>query len=62
MSARTQGGVLLIVGVLIILLSAAADRLGIGGFPGIGWKQILGIVGGVVVASVGMLRLRRRPA
>jgi hypothetical protein len=62
MSARSQGGVLLIVGVVLLVLSAAADWLGIGGFPGVGWKQILGIAAGAVVAVAGFCRLRRTPA
>ena len=49
---------LLVVGVLIFLSSAAADPLGIGGAVGVGWKQITGMVVGVVVAAVAMTRLR----
>jgi len=60
MSKSTIGVVLLVAGVLIFLISAAADPLGIGGAPGIGWKQILGMVVGVVVAAAGMANLRSR--
>jgi hypothetical protein len=60
MSKRTIGVVLLVAGVLIFLISAAADPLGIGGAPGIGWKQILGMVVGVAVAAAGMTNLRSR--
>ena len=62
MSARTQGGILVLVGVVVLLVSATADILGIGGFPGVGWKQLAGIAAGVAVAASGMLLLRRRPA
>ncbi len=62
MSNKTIGVVLLVVGVLLFLISATADSLGIGGSPGIGWKQGAGIVVGVVAAAIGMLRLRARAA
>ncbi len=62
MSRKTVGVVLLVVGVLLFLVSAAADSLGIGGSPGIGWKQMLGMVIGVVLAATGMTNLRARQA
>jgi hypothetical protein len=58
MSKKTVAMVLLVVGVLLFLISAAADSLGIGGYPGIGMKQVAGIVVGVVLAAIGMVRLR----
>jgi hypothetical protein len=58
MSGKGQGVILLVIGVLLFLGSAAADPLGLGGAPGFGWKQIAGVVLGVVVAAVGMVRLR----
>ena len=60
MSDKTVGVVLLVAGVLLFLVSAAADPLGIGGYPGIGMKQLAGIVVGVVIAALGMVRLRSR--
>ena len=62
MSKKTVGAALLVVGVLLFLISAAADPLGIGGSPGIGIKQVAGIVVGVVLAAIGMVRLRSRQA
>ena len=62
MSKKTVGVALLVVGVLLFLISAAADPLGIGGSPGIGMKQVAGIVVGVVLAAIGMVRLRSRQA
>lgn len=59
MSKKTRSSVLLIAGVLICLASLAADSIGLGGYPGLGWKQILGAVVGVGLAAVGMLGLRR---
>ncbi len=58
MSQRTVARIMLIVGVLIFLVSAGADQLGIGGTPGIGWKQIIGMVLGVVLAGAGLTRGR----
>jgi hypothetical protein len=52
--------VLLVGGVLVFLVCLAADSLGIGGAPGIGWKQITGAAVGVVIAACGMVLLRRR--
>jgi len=46
--------VVLIAGIAILLLSALADIVGIGGAPNtLGYKQIAGIVVGAVVAIVG---------
>jgi hypothetical protein len=36
--------VLLVTGTLVGVLSLTADLLGIGAFPGFGWKQVLGTV------------------
>ena len=52
--------VLLIGGVLLFLLSLAADAVGIGGAPGMGWKQISGAIVGVGAAGAGLVLLRRR--
>lgn len=41
-----------------MLVSLGADVLGLGGFPGFGWKQIVGSFVGVVVAVAGALGLR----
>lgn len=61
MNQKTLGVGLLVVGVILFLVSAAADTLGIGGAPGFGWKQITGVIIGVVLAAVGMTRLRPAP-
>ena len=58
MSKKTVAVALLVGGVLLFLVAAAADLLGIGGYPGIGMKQLAGIVVGVVLAAVGIVRLR----
>ena len=52
--------ILLVLGVLLFLVSLTADAIGLGPSPGLGWKQILGAVVGVVIAAVGMMRMRRQ--
>jgi hypothetical protein len=47
-----------VVGVLLALVSLFADSLGIGGEPGFGWKQTLGLVVGVALAAFGWRRHR----
>ena len=50
---------LLVAGVLLFLFSLTADTIGIGEGPGVGWKQITGAAIGVVIAAIGIVRLRR---
>jgi hypothetical protein len=50
-------------GILLVVISAFADRLGLGRSPGIGWRQTLGVVVGVLVALAGLyLRRRAKPS
>ncbi|HPC83302.1 MAG TPA: hypothetical protein P5234_07965 [Thermoanaerobaculaceae bacterium] len=58
MNQKTLGVGLLVVGILLFVASAAADTIGIGGAPGFGWKQITGVIVGIVLAALGMTRLR----
>jgi hypothetical protein len=51
--------VLLVAGVLLFVVSLTADITTIGEGTGIGWKQITGAVIGVVIAAIGIVRLRR---
>jgi hypothetical protein len=37
------------------LLSLFADLIGIGGYPGIGYKQVVGIIFGVVIIVIGSI-------
>lgn len=60
MKSRSLAVALLVVGVLLFLVSLAADQLGIGGAGGFGWKQWAGAVVGIVLAAVGMFLFRRR--
>ncbi len=58
MSRKGMGVVLLVVGIAILVGAAAADPLGIGGAAGFGWKQMVGVSAGVLVAAVGLARWR----
>ena len=61
MSKKTIGVLLIILGVVVLVVSLAADGLGIGGMPGFGWKQILGTVVGVIVALGGVWLALNKP-
>jgi hypothetical protein len=52
---KTIGIVLLVLGIVLLLLSLAADMVGIGGAPGLGYKQIAGIIIGAIVAVIGFV-------
>ena len=53
MSKRTIGFGLIALGVVIAVVSLAADVIGIGNQAGFGWKQQLGTATGVIVVLVG---------
>jgi hypothetical protein len=53
MSKRTLAVVLIVLGVVLALVSLAADVLGIGNGTGFGWKQILGTIVGVLLVVAG---------
>jgi len=52
--------IFLAVGVLIFFVSLTADAFGIGEGTGIGWKQIMGVVVGLVIAGVGAVQMRKK--
>lgn len=52
-NSKVIGIVLLVVGVVLMIVSLAADRIGIGGAPGFGYKQSLGSVVGAFVTAAG---------
>ena len=55
MAGKKKIGIALFgAGALILILSLAADPIGIGGSPGLGWKQILGALVGAVLTVVGL--------
>ena len=60
MSKRKIGIVLVVLGVVLVIVSLAADVLGIGMGPGIGWKQMIATAGGIIVMLVGFLIAGKR--
>ena len=61
MSTKTISTGLVIFGALILILSIAADALGLGVRAGFGWKQIIGVVVGLGIALVGYWISKRKP-
>ncbi len=56
---RIAGTILLIVGIIVLVLSAAADVIGLGVSLGqFGYRQIIGVIVGVIVAAVGLFLTR----
>ena len=58
MSKRTIGMGLVALGVVLLIVSLAADSLGLGTGTGIGWKQITGAIVGAIMAIYGVWSLR----
>ena len=50
---RILAGVLLVLGVAVTVGSLFADALNIGGGEGLGWKQLIGVVVGLVLTLLG---------
>ncbi len=59
MSPRTRGLVLLAIGVLLVVVGLAADAIGLGGHPGIGKRQVLALVVGILLLLAGVWGLRK---
>ncbi|MBN1451487.1 MAG: hypothetical protein JW963_10770 [Anaerolineales bacterium] len=58
---KTVGIALLAVGVIVLIVSLAADLIGFGGAAdAFGYKQIIGAVVGVIVAVVGFVLYSRK--
>lgn len=60
----SQGRILalifIVVGLLLALVSAFADQAGLGAVgSGFGWKQLLGLVVGAILAVVGIVLFRQ---
>jgi hypothetical protein len=56
---KASGIFLLVLGVVLLILSLAADLIGIGAASGFGYKQIIGVVLGVAAGIRGFLILKR---
>ncbi len=56
------GTLLLVIGIVVLLLSALADVIGIGQNPHFGFVQIAGVIVGAVVAVIGFIMSRKKAA
>ena len=61
MNKRNISYILLGVGLVLAALSLFADSLGLSANTTFGYKQIAGLVIGIVVVIAGAILLRRRP-
>ena len=52
--------ILLAIGVLVFFVSLTADAFGIGEGTGIGWKQTMGVVVGLIITAVGAVQMRKK--
>jgi hypothetical protein len=52
--------VVLVLGTALGMLSQTADLVGVGGFPGFGWKQAVGTAVALVLVLGSALRIIRR--
>ena len=51
--------IFILIGIIIIILALSVDFIGLGVYPGYGYKQISGIVVGVIAIFIGdHLRLK----
>lgn len=53
MDRKRIGSILLALGVVMLVLSALADPIGVGEGSGIGWKQVVGMVAGAIAIVIG---------
>lgn len=58
MTTRLWQG-LLLVGLGLAVLALVADPLGVGAAPGFGWKQVVGLVAGLLLAALAGWQLRQ---
>lgn len=57
---KTIGAFLLVVGIIIVAFSLLVDIFGFGGSPNFGFKQITGLIVGVVISVVGLVLMRKK--
>lgn len=62
MSRKTSGYILIALGIILLLVSLAADSLGLGAVPGFGWKQLVGALIGVLALLAGGWLSMRKPS
>jgi len=60
MNKKTSGIILLVAGIVVLVVSLAADLIGLGSYAGFGYGQISGAVVGVIAAIVGYILAYRK--
>lgn len=58
MDRKRLGIAVTAIGLVLVVISALADPIGIGEGGGFGWKQVVGVIGGAVVVALGVWLLR----
>ena len=53
MLSQNIGKAFLIIGSIIYILALVIDFIGLGGFPGYGYKQITGLIVGTIAINTG---------
>lgn len=56
---KASGIFLLVLGAALLIVSLLADVIGIGANPGFGYRQIIGVVLGVIAIIRGIFVLKR---
>jgi hypothetical protein len=56
---RTIGLRLLVGGIVVLIVSLAADAIGLGQSPGFGYRHVIGIAVGAIAAIIGALLIYR---
>ena len=56
----TLDWIVLVLGTGIGIVSLTADLIGLGGYPGFGWKQALGTAVALLLLLVSSIRIVRR--
>ena len=56
---KASGTFLLVLGAVLLIVSLLADVIGIGANPGFGYRQIIGVVLGVIAIIRGIFVLKR---
>lgn len=59
MSFKQLAVFVILAGIAMVAVGLLADPLGLGRYPGIGWKQIIVIVVGIVALGIGISSYRR---
>ena len=59
MSRTSVGWAITAIGIVVLIVSALADQIGLGNTDSFGWKQILGVVVGAVIMVLGFIVAKR---